>query len=183
MSSADHDHDRQSTLSGSRRTPLLSVRDLKVHFPTEDGIVKAVDGLSFDLQQGKTLGIVGESGSGKSVSSLAIMGLHRGTRAEVTGDDPARRDRPARRCATRELRKLRGEDVAMIFQDPLSALHPYYTVGDQIVEAYLVHHDVPKQATPASKTIEMLDRVGIPQPRRGSTTTRTSSPAACASAR
>ena len=136
----------EQTPSGSPpRTPLLSVRDLRVRFPTEDGIVKAVDGLSFDLQQGETLGIVGESGSGKSVTSQAIMGLYRGTRAEINGmitldgvDLLTLRDE--------ELRKRRGEDVAMIFQDPLSALHPYYTVGNQIMEAYCVHHDVPKQA-------------------------------------
>ena len=125
-----------------RQHALLSVRDLKVHFPTEDGIVKAVDGLSFDLEQGKTLGIVGESGSGKSVSSSAILGLHRGTQRRGQRRDHARRRRPAHAAATRRCGKRRGEDVAMIFQDPLSALHPYYTVGNQIIEAYRVHHDV-----------------------------------------
>ncbi|MFF3553597.1 ABC transporter ATP-binding protein [Streptomyces tsukubensis] len=148
-------------------TAFLEVRDLRVHFPTDDGLVKSVDGLSFRLEKGKTLGIVGESGSGKSVTSLGIMGLHtagqhgRG-KARISGEiwldgkellssDPD------------EVRKLRGRQMAMIFQDPLSALHPYYTIGRQIVEAYRVHHDVDKKAA-RTRAIEMLDRVGIPQP-------------------
>ncbi len=146
---------------------FLEVRDLKVHFPTDDGLVKSVDGLSFSLEKGKTLGIVGESGSGKSVTSLGILGLHTagqyGARKarisgeiwldgkELLGADPA------------EVRKLRGREMAMIFQDPLSALHPYYSIGKQIVEAYRVHNAVDKK-TARKRAIEMLDRVGIPQP-------------------
>ncbi|MET3963679.1 peptide/nickel transport system ATP-binding protein [Marmoricola sp. OAE513] len=144
--------------------PFLSVRDLVVHFPTADGIVKATDGLSFELERGKTLGIVGESGSGKSVSSSAILGLHRGTTARVSGEillDGA--DLLA--LDDEQMRRRRGRDVAMIFQDPLSAMHPYYTVGNQIAEAYLVHNDVSKKAA-RQRTIEMLGRVGIPQPDR-----------------
>ncbi|MGH3413487.1 MAG: ABC transporter ATP-binding protein [Marmoricola sp.] len=143
---------------------FLSVRDLKVHFPTEDGIVKATDGLSFDLEKGKTLGIVGESGSGKSVSSSAIMGLHRGTKAQVSGEiwlDGTN----LLELKNAQMRKRRGGDVAMVFQDPLSAMHPYYSVGNQIAEAYLVHHDVGRRKARA-RTIELLDRVGIPQPDR-----------------
>jgi peptide/nickel transport system ATP-binding protein len=143
---------------------FLSVRDLKVHFPTSDGIVKATDGLSFDLEKGKTLGIVGESGSGKSVSSSAILGLHRGSRAQVSGEiilDGV----DLLTLTDEEMRRKRGAEVAMIFQDPLSAMHPYYTVGNQIAEAYRVHHDAGKKAARA-RTIEMLDRVGIPQPDR-----------------
>ena len=139
---------------------LLSVRDLHVRFPTEDGVVKAVDGLSFDLRQGETLGIVGESGSGKSVTSQAVMGLYRGTKAEVSGQislDGV----DLLSLSDEDLRRRRGRDVAMVFQDPLSALHPYYTVGNQIIEAYLVHHDASKAAA-RQRTIEMLDRVGIP---------------------
>ncbi len=145
-------------------TPFLSVRDLKVHFPTLDGLVKATDGLSFTLEKGTTLGIVGESGSGKSVSSSAILGLHRGTSAQVSGEivldgtDLLTLD-------DEQMRKRRGRDVAMIFQDPLSAMHPYYTVGNQLIEAYRVHNDVPKKVARA-RAIEMLDRVGIPQPDR-----------------
>jgi peptide/nickel transport system ATP-binding protein len=127
-------------------------------------VVKATDGLSFDLERGKTLGIVGESGSGKSVSSSAILGLHRGTRARVSGEivlDGV----DLLKISDEEMRRRRGRDVAMIFQDPLSAMHPYYTVGNQIAEAYRVHHDASKKAA-RSRAIEMLERVGIPQPDR-----------------
>ncbi|BCL23140.1 ABC transporter ATP-binding protein [Streptomyces tuirus] len=143
---------------------FLSVRDLRIHFDTDDGLVKSVDGVSFDVRKGKTLGIVGESGSGKSVTSLGVMGLHRSARAKVSGEvwldgqeliaaDPD------------DVRRLRGRKMAMIFQDPLSAMHPYYTVGQQIVEAYRVHHDVSKKAA-RLRAIEMLDRVGIPEPAK-----------------
>ncbi len=143
---------------------FLSVRDLKVHFPTVDGVVMATDGLSFDLEKGKTLGIVGESGSGKSVSSSAILGLHRKTSARVSGEiilDGV----DLLQISDEEMRKKRGKEVSMIFQDPLSAMHPYYTVGNQIGEAYRVHHNVSKKAA-RKRAIEMLDRVGIPQPDR-----------------
>ena len=145
-------------------SPYLEVRDLKVHFPTQDGLVKATDGLSFSLEKGKTLGIVGESGSGKSVSTSTILGLHRNTRARVSGEillDGV----DLLKLSNEEMRRKRGKDVAMIFQDPLSAMHPYYTVGNQIIEAYRVHNDVSKKAARA-RAIEMLDRVGIPQPSR-----------------
>ncbi len=145
-------------------TNFLSVRDLTVHFPTSDGVVKATDGLSFELAKGKTLGIVGESGSGKSVSNSAILGLHRRTSALVSGEivlDGV----DLLQLSDEEMRLRRGRDISMIFQDPLSAMHPYYTVGNQISEAYRVHNDVSKKAARA-RTIEMLDRVGIPQPDR-----------------
>nr|WP_221200149.1 ABC transporter ATP-binding protein [Nocardioides soli] len=137
---------------------------MKVHFPTVDGIVKATDGLSFDLEKGKTLGIVGESGSGKSVSSSAILGLHRKTSAMVSGEillDGT----DLLKLSDEQMRRRRGKDVAMIFQDPLSAMHPYYTVGNQVAEAYRVHHNVSKKVAKA-RAVEMLDRVGIPQPDR-----------------
>ena len=141
---------------------FLQVKDLKVHFPTEDGLVKAVDGLSFTIEKGQTLGIVGESGSGKSVTSLAIMGLHKESRAQVSGEillDGF----DINAASESEVRKLRGASMAMIFQDALAALHPYYKVGEQIAEAYRVHHDVSKKAAMV-RAIEMLDRVGIPDP-------------------
>jgi peptide/nickel transport system ATP-binding protein len=144
--------------------PFLSVENLVVHFPTPDGIVRSTDGLSYTLERGKTLGIVGESGSGKSVSSSAILGLHRGTNARVSGEiwlDGV----DLLKLSDEEMRKRRGQDVAMIFQDPLSSLHPYYRVGDQIAEAYRAHHNVSKRAA-RIRTIEMLARVGIPQPDR-----------------
>jgi len=144
--------------------PFLSVENLSVQFPTPDGIVKATTGLSYSLERGKTLGIVGESGSGKSVSSSALLGLHRTSNAQVSGeiwmDGTELLGLPEN-----DMRQLRGNKVAMIFQDPLSAMHPYYTVGDQIGEAYRAHQNVTKKETRA-RTIEMLSRVGIPQPDR-----------------
>jgi len=142
--------------------PFLQVKDLKVHFPTDDGLVRAVDGLSFSVEKGKTLGIVGESGSGKSVTSLAVMGLHKETRAQVSGEilidgiDVVS-------ASEDDVRKLRGKSMAMIFQDALAALHPYYKVGSQIAEAYRVHNDVSKKIA-NDRAIELLDRVGIPDP-------------------
>src|SRR5690349_23181712 len=162
--------------SGDTRA-VLDVRDLRIHFKTDDGVVRAVDGLTFTVERDQTLGIVGESGSGKSVTSLGILGLHRRGSAQISGEvwldgeelvgaDPER------------VRDLRGNEMAMIFQDPLTAMHPYYSVGAQIIEAYRVHHKVSKAAA-RKRAIEMLDRVGIPQRPNGSMTTRTSSPAGC----
>ncbi|HEU5470873.1 MAG TPA: ABC transporter ATP-binding protein [Actinophytocola sp.] len=148
------DHDR----SGA----FLQVRDLRVHFPTDDGVVKSVDGLTFHLDRGKTLGIVGESGSGKSVTSLSIMGLHKEGVARISGEVMLNGQNLIAMDPNR-VRRLRGKNMAMIFQDPLSAMHPFYTVGDQIIEAYRIHHNVSKQVA-RKHAIEMLDRVGIPQP-------------------
>jgi peptide/nickel transport system ATP-binding protein len=149
-------------LTGPRA--FLDVRDLRVHFPTEDGLVKAVDGLSFTLERGRTLGIVGESGSGKSVTSLAVLGLHKGTRAAVSGQIWLD-GKELIGASIEDVRRLRGDSMAMIFQDPLSAMHPFYTIGDQIAEAYRVHHSVSKAAA-RRRVIEMLDRVGIPTPHK-----------------
>jgi peptide/nickel transport system ATP-binding protein len=148
-------------------TAFLEVRDLKVHFPTDDGLVKSVDGLSFQLEKGRTLGIVGESGSGKSVTSLAVMGLHRvgqygRSKARLSGEIWLN-GKELLSAAPDEVRRLRGREMAMIFQDPLSALHPYFTIGAQITEAYRIHHDVPKKVA-KKRAVELLDRVGIPQP-------------------
>jgi peptide/nickel transport system ATP-binding protein len=144
---------------------FLDVRDLRIHFATDDGLVKAVDGLNFTLGRGKTLGIVGESGSGKSVTSLGILGLHRGRgRTRVSGE--VWLDGENLVSASPEyVRQLRGQKMSMIFQDPLTALHPYFTVGAQIVEAYRIHHNVNKQQA-RERAVEMLDRVGIPQARK-----------------
>jgi peptide/nickel transport system ATP-binding protein len=148
----------------SASEPFLDVRDLRVHFPTEDGVVKSVDGVSFSLDKGRTLGIVGESGSGKSVTSLALLGLHEGTRAKVSGEIHLE-GRELVALPEHEMRELRGRTVSMIFQDPLSALHPYFTVGAQIAEAYQVHHKVSRKEA-RERAVEMLKRVGIPQPDR-----------------
>jgi peptide/nickel transport system ATP-binding protein len=141
---------------------FLSVRDLRVEFPTEDGVVHAVNGIDMDLQRGQTLAVVGESGSGKSVTSQAILGLLKGTSARVSGrillDG---QDLVA--ASEADMRALRGDVISVIFQDPLSALHPFYTVGAQIVEAYRVHNKTSK-AKAKARAVEMLDRVGIPNP-------------------
>jgi peptide/nickel transport system ATP-binding protein len=145
-------------------TGFLEVSDLRIHFATDDGLVRAVDGLSFTLDRGRTLGIVGESGSGKSVTSLGILGLHRGGNARVSGE--VWLDGEELIGAPREtVRKLRGRKMAMIFQDPLAAMHPFYPVGHQIVEAYRVHNNVSKGVA-RRHAIDMLGRVGIPQPQR-----------------
>jgi peptide/nickel transport system ATP-binding protein len=143
-------------------TAFLDVRDLRIHFPTDDGLVKSVDGLSFTLERGRTLGIVGESGSGKSVTSLGILGLHKGQHARISGQVWLDGDELVG-ASPEQVRRLRGKKMAMIFQDPLSALHPYYTIGDQIVEAYRVHNEVSKKQA-RTHAIDMLGRVGIPRP-------------------
>ncbi len=145
--------------------PYLRVDDLRVSFSTTDGVVRAVDGVSFSVERGRTLGVVGESGSGKSVTSLAVLGLHDPRRATVTGEITLGGRQLVGRTEA-ELRRLRGQDMAMIFQDPLSALHPYYPVGRQVAEAYRVHHPRAGRAETRRRVVEMLDRVGIPQPER-----------------
>ncbi|GAA1395351.1 ABC transporter ATP-binding protein [Catellatospora coxensis] len=157
-----------NTVISPRQDPtarsFLELRDLKIHFPTDDGVVKSVDGLTFSLERGKTLGIVGESGSGKSVSSLGILGIYHRGNAKVSGEIWL--DGQELVGASPEtVRGLRGKRMAMIFQDPLSAMHPYYTVGDQIIEAYRVHHKVSKKVA-RKHAIDLLARVGIPQPDR-----------------
>ena len=141
---------------------VLSVQDLHVTFPSEAGPVKAVRGLSFDLAAGETMAIVGESGSGKSVTSMAIMGLHPPS-ARVTGSVTLHGDELLGR-QDEAMSRLRGESLAMIFQDPLSALTPVYTIGDQIVEAIQIHHDVSRAAA-TQRAVELLDLVGIPNPQ------------------
>jgi peptide/nickel transport system ATP-binding protein len=145
-------------------TPLLEVRDLRVRFPTEAGTLTAVDGVSFSVERGRVLGIVGESGSGKTVAALTVMGLTRFPGAEISGE--ARFEgRDLLALAPDEMRRVRGGDVAMVFQDPLSSLHPYYRVGRQIVEAIRAHRDVSKAAA-LDRAVELLGLVGIPEPRR-----------------
>ncbi len=152
----------------SDRTPpsssFLDVRDLSIHFPTDDGVVRSVDKLSFQLDRGRTLGIVGESGSGKSVTSLGILGLHNRRNADVSGEIWLDGQELVG-ASPDAVRRLRGKKMAMIFQDPLSAMHPYFTVGAQIVEAYRIHNDV-SRAVARRHAIDMLGRVGIPQPER-----------------
>jgi peptide/nickel transport system ATP-binding protein len=144
--------------------PLLEIEDLTVHFQTDDGLVKAVDGISYTVDRGQTLGIVGESGSGKSVSSLTVMGLSRSRNARISGSIKFD-GKELLTASDDDLRAIRGDDIAMIFQDPLSSLHPFYKVGAQIVEAIRTHRDVSKSQA-YDRAIEMLSLVGIPEPRK-----------------
>jgi peptide/nickel transport system ATP-binding protein len=142
--------------------PLLRVEDLRVEFPTDDGIVRAVDGVTYEVHRGKTLGIVGESGSGKTVSSLTTLGLTRSQGARVSGRILFE-GRDLVGLSEDELRAIRGNDIAMIFQDPLSSLHPFFKVGFQLVEAVRAHQHVSKAAARA-RAVELLALVGIPDP-------------------
>ncbi len=145
--------------------PYLKVDDLTVRFPTADGLVQAVTGLSYQVELGKTLGIVGESGSGKSVSSMAVLGLHDRRSAQISGSIQIAGTEVVG-LSEAKMRDLRGNAVAMVFQDALAALHPFYKVGKQLAEAYLVHHPSASKRDARKRAIEMLDRVGIPQPDR-----------------
>jgi peptide/nickel transport system ATP-binding protein len=146
-------------------TPLLDVEDLRVEFETDDGVVHAVDGVSLRIEQGRTLGIVGESGSGKSVTGQTVMGLTRAGNATISGQ--ARFDgRDLIGMPDDELRTIRGNDIAMIFQDPLSSLHPFYTVGRQLVEAHRVHNGQVGKRASRERAAEMLGLVGIPDARQ-----------------
>ncbi|WP_211356237.1 ABC transporter ATP-binding protein [Lapillicoccus jejuensis] len=143
---------------------VLKVDHLTVRFPSDEGPVNAVQDLSYEARLGRTLAIVGESGSGKSVSSMTLLGLHNPKRTEISGSIKlAGQEIVGADEAT--MRRLRSQTVAMVFQDPLSSLHPFYKVGRQIAEAYRAHHDVSK-AIAQKRAVEMLDRVGIPNPQR-----------------
>ena len=142
---------------------LLEIKDLKVHFPTPDGLVKAVDGLSFEVHRRETFGIVGESGSGKSVTNLTALGLTDRKAARISGQ-VLFRGRDLLKLPDEELRKVRGKELAMIFQDPFACLHPFYRVGDQIVEAILCHDKAPKKQA-RERAVELLGAVGIPRPK------------------
>ena len=150
--------------SASAERPFLSVTDLSVAFPTEDGLVRAVDGVSLSVERGETLAIVGESGSGKSVTAQAIMGLVNRKAAKVSGeiwlDGQELIGLPQA-----EIQELMGSEIAMIFQDPMSSLHPFYRIGDQIVEAIRAHRSIGAKAA-RRETIDMLRRVGIPAVER-----------------
>jgi oligopeptide/dipeptide ABC transporter ATP-binding protein len=146
------------------RDALLNVEGLRVRFVTEDGVVRAVDDVSFDVYPGEVLAIVGESGSGKSVTVQTIMGLTRGSNAEFEGRI-AYEGRDLVTMSDEELRGIRGGEIAMIFQDPMSSLHPVYKVGWQIEETIKAHNDV-SDAEARARTVELLAEVGIPQPEQ-----------------
>jgi oligopeptide/dipeptide ABC transporter ATP-binding protein len=141
---------------------LLDVKDLKVRFATEDGIVQAVSGISFELERGKVLGIVGESGSGKSVTAMTLMGLTRGVNARFEGE-VLYKGTDLLKVSDRGMQDYRGNELGMIFQDPMTSLNPVYRIGEQIVEAIQAHENVDKR-TARARTIELLRQVGIPNP-------------------
>jgi len=142
--------------------PILEIRDLTVEFGTEDGVVKAVTGVSYDLYPGEVLGIVGESGSGKSVSMLSVLGLIPMPPGRITAGEALYKGRDLVKMPKKELRALRGGEMAMIFQDPMTSLNPVFTIGDQISEALLTHHPDMKEDGARKRTIELLEGVGVP---------------------
>ncbi|HVV58136.1 MAG TPA: ABC transporter ATP-binding protein [Gaiellaceae bacterium] len=141
--------------------PLLEVKDLKTYFSTDDGIVKAVDGVSFSIEKGQTLGIVGESGSGKSVTCLTIMGLN-SKRNTISMGEALFNGEDLLTASASRLRQIRGNDIAMIFQDPMTSLNPVHSIGTQLVEAVRLHRDVTKKQARA-RALELLKQVGIPR--------------------
>jgi peptide/nickel transport system ATP-binding protein len=143
---------------------LLEVSDLKTHFRTDDGIVKAVDGVSFSVEKGQTLGIVGESGCGKSVTCLSIMGLNPKATTISSGEVLFNGEDILHTSASK-LRDIRGNQIAMIFQDPMTSLNPVYTIGKQLEEAILLHRDVTKKEA-RGRSLELLEAVGIPRAQR-----------------
>ena len=143
---------------------LLEVKGLKVRFTTEDGVVRAVDDVSFELERGKVLGVVGESGSGKSVTAMTILGLTRDKNTAFEGEVIYGGENLLALPEAR-LREVRGNEIAMIFQDPMTSLNPVYTVGSQIVEAIVTHEQASKQEA-KRRAVELLRQVGIPNPQQ-----------------
>jgi oligopeptide/dipeptide ABC transporter ATP-binding protein len=145
--------------------PLLDVRNLQTHFHTDDGVVRAVDGVSFQLDAGKTLAVVGESGSGKSVTSLSILRLIAEPPGRIAGGSILFRGRDLLKLDSREIRSIRGREISMIFQESMTSLNPVYTCGEQILEAIVLHEKVTR-AEARQRAIEMLQLVGIPSPEQ-----------------
>jgi oligopeptide/dipeptide ABC transporter ATP-binding protein len=146
--------------------PVLSIRDLAVEFGTEDGVVKAVAGVSYDVYPGETLGIVGESGSGKSVSLMSILGLIPQPPGRIASGEAIFKGRDLLRMKRRELRQIRGGDVAMIFQDPMTSLNPVLTIGRQLSEAIIAHQPDVSEKEAKERVVELLRLVGVPSPDR-----------------
>lgn len=142
---------------------IIEVKDLKVDFKTDSGIVQAIKGVSFNIPQGKTVGLVGESGSGKSVSSLAIMRLIANPPGRITGGEILYKGEDLLKKSESEMRKIRGKQISMIFQEPMTSLNPVFTVGDQISESLILHEGLSKKEA-WEKSIELLNKVGIPNP-------------------
>ena len=154
----------QSTTESSDRTPLLSVRNLNTTFKTESGLVQAVRGVSWDVYPGEFLGVVGESGSGKSVSMASIMGLVPTPPGTVTADSIMFGGNDLTQLPEREMRRIRGQDITMIFQDPMTSFNPVHTIGRQISEAIRVHNSSATRRSARKRAIELLSLVGVPSP-------------------
>jgi len=146
--------------------PILSIRDLVVEFATEDGVVHAVDGVTYDVFPGETLGIVGESGSGKSVSQLAILGLIPQPPGRILRGEADFEGKDLLKMSKKDLRRLRGGQVAMVFQDPMTSLNPVLKIGHQIAEAIQAHQDDVNDKAAKARTIALLKLVGVPNPDR-----------------
>lgn len=147
------------------REKLIDVNNLKTYFYTEQGVSKAVDGVDFEIYPGETLGLVGESGCGKSVTSLSIMGLIPNPPGKIVDGEILFNGKDLTKLSYEELRQIRGNDISMIFQEPMTSLNPVFTVGDQISEAILIHEDVTKEEA-MDRAVEMLRKVGIPLPEQ-----------------
>src|SRR5690554_357035 len=151
-------------MSSAAKTPLLQVRNLRVEFPTRRGVLTAVDDLSFEINEGEVLGVVGESGAGKSMTGTAVIGLLEPP-GRIAGGEILLRGRRIDNLPYEEMRRIRGKEIGMVFQDPLTSLNPLYTVGRQLVETIRTHSDLSEAAVKA-RAIELLAEVGIPAPER-----------------
>jgi oligopeptide/dipeptide ABC transporter ATP-binding protein len=145
--------------------PLLQIEDLKTHFFTDDGVVRAVDGVTYDVRPGETLAVVGESGSGKSVTALSILRLVAEPPGRIVGGRILFKGQDLTKKSPAEMRKIRGKEISMIFQEPMTSLNPVYTCGEQIIEAVVLHEGVDRRAA-RLRAIEMLKLVGIPAPEQ-----------------
>ncbi|MFZ0626315.1 MAG: ABC transporter ATP-binding protein [Acidimicrobiia bacterium] len=146
--------------------PVLAIRDLVVEFDTPDGVVHAVDGVSYEVYPGETIGVVGESGSGKSVTVMSALGLIQMPPGRIVRGEVLYKGRNIIGLPVDELRKIRNKEVAMIFQDPMTSLNPVFTVGFQIAEALLAHNDDMSDASARAETVGLLELVGVPNPER-----------------
>lgn len=147
----------------SERKAILQVKSLQTSFFTDDGVIPAVDNIDFSIHEGEVLGIVGESGCGKSVTSLSIMGLVPSPPGKITGGEILFGDKDLTKLSDKEMRKVRGNDVAMIFQEPMTSLNPLFTIGNQLMEAILIHKKGWSKKQVNTRAIEMLTLVGLPR--------------------